>query len=33
MTVDAATRAAVIEGVLSELSQFYILPDVAAKMV
>ena len=33
MTVDAATRAAVIEGVLSELSQFYVLPDVAAKMV
>jgi hypothetical protein len=33
MTVDAPTRAAVIEGVLKELSDFYIFPDVAAKMV
>jgi hypothetical protein len=30
MTVDAATRAAVIEGVVKELSDFYVFPDVAA---
>ena len=33
MIIDAATRAAVIEGMLKELSDFYIFPDVAAKMV
>jgi hypothetical protein len=32
MTVDAPTRAAVIDGLLKELSDFYIFPDVAAKM-
>jgi hypothetical protein len=32
MTIDAATRATVIEGVLQELGEFYIYPDVAAKM-
>jgi hypothetical protein len=32
MAVDAAARAAVIEGVLKELDEFYIFPAVAAKM-
>src|ERR1700737_1955772 len=32
MTVDAVTRAAVIDGVLKELTDFYVFPDVAARM-
>jgi len=33
MTLDTETRAVIIKGVLKELSDFYVLPDVAAKMV
>jgi len=32
MTIDAATRAAVINGVVKELTDFYVFPDVAATM-
>src|SRR5690348_16869368 len=33
ITVDAASRAAAIEGLLKEVNDFYIDPDVAARMV
>jgi hypothetical protein len=32
MTIDAATRSAVIDGALKELGDFYVFPDVAARM-
>jgi hypothetical protein len=32
MTIDAGTRAAVIEGALKALDEFYVFPDLAAKM-
>ena len=32
MTVDAATRAEVIEGTLRNLNEYYVYPDLAAKM-
>lgn len=33
MTLDAATRAAVVDGLLAELDRFYVFPDVAARMI
>ena len=32
MTIDAATRSAVIEGALKRLSDFYVFPETAKKM-
>src|SRR5262249_18538830 len=32
MTIDAATRTAVIDGALKALNDYYVFPDVAAKM-
>src|ERR1051325_2662659 len=32
LTIDAATRAAVIEGALKNLNDYYVFPEVAAKM-
>src|SRR5258708_772815 len=32
MTIDAATRTAVIDGALKALNDFYVFPDLAAKM-
>jgi len=32
MAIDAATRAAVINGVVKELTDFYVFPEIAAKM-
>ncbi|PYR15469.1 MAG: hypothetical protein DMG00_00525 [Acidobacteria bacterium] len=32
MTIDASTRDAVIDGVLKELTDYYVFPDTAARM-
>src|SRR4051812_2266889 len=32
MTIDAATRIAVIDGTLKALNDYYVSPDIAAKM-
>ena len=32
MSIDASTRAAIIDGIVKELADFYVFPDAAAKM-